>query len=429
MNPSKIRVVFGGNRTGKSECGAMEAVFRAVGMHPSDRSVQSSEGWVVSLSEQMQRDVAQRKILKYLPKNRIKKVVMKLGDSRNPERGIIDFIIVENVFKGESKISFRNCSQGRTLFQGDSLDWIWIDEEPKEEIYDECLLRLLDKGGNLWLTMTPLKGKTWVYDRLYLRDGEDGVCIMKMAWDDNPFLLEAEKELIAKNIPSDMIKTRVYGEFYDKVGAVFNTFTDENICEPFDVAHAGQFYISIDNGYVDPTGIIWAIKDGAGRIYIVNDYEESYKMPKEHAQAIKDITRRLGLSLGNARILIDSAAGQRTSASSKTCARQYRDNGIEVDTRVNKDVVRSITEIKGLFQNSDGGRRLFVFKNCVNLIRELRMYNWERINFKKKSNDHVVDALRYCIMDILKSERAERVNVSVLNELGRNKRKILLKKG
>ena len=60
------RWVFGGNRSGKTECGAVECVYFARGIHPYRQNKKDVSGWVVSLSQQVQRDVAQKKILRYL---------------------------------------------------------------------------------------------------------------------------------------------------------------------------------------------------------------------------------------------------------------------------------------------------------------------------------------------------------------------------
>ena len=53
------RWVFGGNRSGKTECGAVECVYMARGIHPYRENRKNTVGWVVSLSAQVQRDVAQ----------------------------------------------------------------------------------------------------------------------------------------------------------------------------------------------------------------------------------------------------------------------------------------------------------------------------------------------------------------------------------
>ena len=120
--------------------------------------------WVVSLSTQVQRDVAQSKILHYLNKDWIKEIVMISGKKDSCEFGIIDSIIIKNVFGGLSKIGFKSCDQGREKFQGTSLDFVWFDEEPPLDIYLECRMRVLDKKGDIFGTMTPLKGLSWVYN-------------------------------------------------------------------------------------------------------------------------------------------------------------------------------------------------------------------------------------------------------------------------
>ena len=73
---ARNRWVFGGNRTGKTECGAAECVYMARGVHPYRKNRDNVFGWVVSLSTQVQRDVAQDKILKYLNPDWIVSVTM-----------------------------------------------------------------------------------------------------------------------------------------------------------------------------------------------------------------------------------------------------------------------------------------------------------------------------------------------------------------
>ena len=81
------RWVFGGNRSGKTECGAVESIYMARGNHPFRQNRRDVFGWVVSLSREVQRDVAQSKILKYLPKEWIAEIIMSSGRRDSPEGG------------------------------------------------------------------------------------------------------------------------------------------------------------------------------------------------------------------------------------------------------------------------------------------------------------------------------------------------------
>ncbi|MCL2798362.1 MAG: terminase family protein [Firmicutes bacterium] len=165
---ARNRWCFGGNRSGKTECGAAEAVYLLRGVHPYRKNRPDVSGWVVSLSLQVQRDVAQAKILDYLNPDWIESVVMVSGKSSNPRGGVIDYITLKNVFGGTSRIGFKSCEMGREKFQGASLDFVWFDEEPPQDIYEECRMRIIDKKGDIFGTMTPLKGLTFIYNKIYL---------------------------------------------------------------------------------------------------------------------------------------------------------------------------------------------------------------------------------------------------------------------
>lgn len=171
--PKKNRWVFGGNRTGKTECGAVETVWLLRGIHPFRQNRKNVSGWVVSVSYEVQREVAQQKILSYLSPEWISDIVMQSGRKDNPHNGVIDTIEIKNVFGGTSRLSFKSADQGREKFQGASLDFVWFDEEPPKDIYEECLMRVLDRKGDLFCTMTPLKGLSWVYDEIFLNAGNN----------------------------------------------------------------------------------------------------------------------------------------------------------------------------------------------------------------------------------------------------------------
>ena len=166
QSPCRNRWALGGNRTGKTEVGAVECVYLARGCHPYRRVTHAMNGWVVSLSSEVQRDVAQKKLLSYINPAWIRSIRMREGRADDPENGVIDTIQIESLCGGLSTIGFKTCAQGREKFQGVSLDFVWFDEEPPEDVYQECLMRVLDSGGCIFGTMTPLKGLTWVYETI-----------------------------------------------------------------------------------------------------------------------------------------------------------------------------------------------------------------------------------------------------------------------
>ena len=400
--PKRNRWVFGGNRSGKTECGAVEVVYLACGIHPYKKN-KLTEGWVVSLSRQVQRDVAQKKILHYLPEHYIEKVVMLSGAQGSLESGVIDFIVVRSEVGGLSKIGFRTCDQGREKFQGASLDYVWFDEEPPYDIYQECRMRVLDKCGEIFGTMTPLKGLTWVYNQIYLNENNDKeVWYEQMEWADNPYLSKDEIENMTKNMSQDEIESRRYGKFRASSGLVYPEFDENvNVIEPFDIPKEWQDTISIDPGLHNPLSTHFYCVDFDGNVYVVAEHYEAEKDVTYHANKIKEIADNLGWKRdrsGKLVALIDPAASQKTLSSEKTVVELFNDNGILVNTKVNKDMFSGIAVVKSYLKNAEGRSRLFIFKNCVNLIREIKSYWWGDGDNPIKKDDHALDELRYYLM-------------------------------
>lgn len=397
------RWVFGGNRSGKTECGAVEAIYMARGNHPYRKNRKKVVGWVVSVSRQVQREVAQSKILSYLNPDWIVDIAMCEGRKDGYENGVIDYIIIKNVFGFESKIYFKSIDQGREKFQGASLDFVWFDEEPPKDIYMECLMRVIDKQGDIFGTMTPLKGLTWVYDEIYLNSRNNPeVWCEHMEWADNPFLSQAEIDALTETLSESELESRRYGKFMGANGLVYGEF-DENIhvIEPFNVPKEWQDNISIDPGLNNPLSAHFYAVDYDDNVYVIAEHYEAKKDVLYHSKKLKEIADALDWHRGSNGMLcalIDSAATQRTLASEKSVVDLFYDNGILVNPKVNKDLFSGISRVKSYLKNAEGKSKIFIFKTCTNLIREIKGYFWGKGDVPVKRDDHALDELRYYIM-------------------------------
>lgn len=424
------RWVFGGNRCGKTECGAVESIYLARGIHPYRQNRKDVFGWVVSLSREVQRDVAQKKILHYLPKEWIADIIMSSGRKDNAESGIVDQIKIKNVFGGYSVIGFKSCDQGREKFQGSSLDFVWFDEEPPEDIYRECKMRVFDKEGDIFGTMTPLKGLTFIYDEIYLnKPNSDEVWYEFVEWADNPFLSKKEIEALTSAMSDDELVSRRYGQFKSLFGPVYPEF-DENthVIDEFPVPPEWQSCLSIDPGLNNPLSCHWYCVDYDDNVYVIAEHFLAGKDVGYHAEQIKRISEKLGWKTdgkGRIRSLIDSAANQRTLASSKSVTELFCEYGILVDPRVDKDLFAGIARVKEYLK----GKKIFIFRNCVNLIRELKNYRWSSGDIPKKTDDHALDELRYFLMSRPRGEKPYEEKSEILKDKERLIRKLRRKRG
>lgn len=401
-SPKRNRWVFGGNRSGKTECGAVEVVWLARGIHPYRKNKESTVGWVCSVSTKVQRDVAQKKILSYLDPEWIDKIVMVSGSASDPENGIIDKIIVKNVSGKKSVIGFKSYEEGREKFQGASLDYVWFDEEPPKEIYEEGCMRVFDKQGDIFGTMTPLKGLTFVYDQIYLnKSNDEEVFYVTMNWEDNPFLSKAEIKRLETVLSEDELEARKYGKFIDKTNSLVYPEFDEkvNVVDPFEIPDYWQDIISIDPGLNNPTSAHWyAVDPYTQNIYVVAEHFKAGENIDFHANKIREISDSIGWkrnSFGGIDAIIDSASNQKTLNSPKSVAQMFNERGIYVNTKVDKDLFSGISEVKSQLKDASGVSHLFIFKNCVNLIREIKSYRWGLGDKPYKTDDHCLDELRY----------------------------------
>ncbi len=421
----KNRWVFGGNRSGKTECGAVEVIYMARGIHPYRKNKPNVSGWVVSLSSQVQRDVAQKKILSYLNPSWIQDIVMSEGRRDSPENGVIDLLIIKNVFGGLSTIGFKSCDQGREKFQGSSLDFVWFDEEPPKDIYDECKMRVLDKCGDIFGTMTPLKGMTFVYDEIYMNKYKSKeVWYEFMEWADNPFLDKKEVKKLNESLSQDVLEARRFGRFSVASGVVYKEFDESvHVIKPFKIPYEWQAGISIDPGLHNPLACLFFAVDYDNNVYVVAEHYEAERELSYHADKIKKIAEHLQWktdSKGRLNALIDSAANQRTLSGVKSVSELFYEQGINVNSNVNKDLFSGIARVQEYFKS----KRLFIFASCSNLIRELKGYYWKDSDTPFKKDDHALDALRYFIMSRPENKRPEREKTAIERDKERLIRKI-----
>ncbi len=428
--PKRNRWVFGGNRSGKTECGAVECVYMARGIHPYRENRKDVCGWVVSLSTQVQRDVAQKKILRYLRRDWIEEIVMLSGRRDVPEDGIIDFIRVKNVFGGSSVIGFKSCDQGREKFQGASLDFVWFDEEPPEDVYRECRMRVFDRRGDLFGTMTPLKGLTFVHSEIFLnRRGDSEVWYEFMEWADNPYLDAEEIEALEKSLDERTLQARRYGRFATAAeGLVYPEFDEAvHVIEPFAIPADWQDIISIDPGLNNPLSAHWYAVDFDDNVYVVYEHYAAGKDVDFHAETIKNICAKIGWKTdgkGRVRALIDSAAKQRTLAGVKSVVELFYERGILVNPEVEKDLFSGIARVKSYLNQKNGLPNLYIFNTCPHLISELKGYYWGNGDVPKKVNDHSLDEMRYYLMSRPKKTPAIEEKTAIQRDKERRLRRL-----
>lgn len=283
-----IRALFWGNRVGKTEWGGQESSRFSTGNHPFRKIPASTHGWVCCPSFDVQEETTQKKILSYLPEKDIAR--------REYLRGRI---LRRLVLKNGSTITFKSYEQGREKFQGAGKDWIWFDEEPPKDIWEECFVRMeAGRSLSVWLTMTAIKGMTWVYDEIYLDTNNPDLYVSTAGWDDNPFLTAIQKEQMARGLSKSALQVRKEGKFVKRVGLVC-AWWDRNVhIRHYDSPNRSwTWYEVLDGGFSDPAAWLLAGVDGDNNVHIVNGYRRK-QLGTKRIKELRD-NKISGLTLTN----------------------------------------------------------------------------------------------------------------------------------
>lgn len=162
------RLLMAANQIGKTYCGGAEAAIHLTGCYPDwwegrrwDRAVRA---WAGSVTGEVARDTVQRMMVGE-PRNRevwgegmIPGELLGRTTMRSGIADAIDGVLVKHVSGGWSSLGFKTYEAGRPKWQGETLDFVWFDEEPPVDVYMEGLTRVSATGGMVYTTFTPLLG-------------------------------------------------------------------------------------------------------------------------------------------------------------------------------------------------------------------------------------------------------------------------------
>lgn len=173
------RLLMAANQVGKTFAGAAECALHLTGRYaewervsgmawPGRRFDRPTKGWAGCDTWDNARDGVQRllvgppKIEGEWGRGLIPGDDLVGWSRRQGTADSLDGIVVRHVSGGLSTLGFKSYDQGRRKWQGETLDFVWFDEEPPEEIWIEGKTRTNATGGMVWLTFTPLLGMSRV---------------------------------------------------------------------------------------------------------------------------------------------------------------------------------------------------------------------------------------------------------------------------
>lgn len=193
-------VACGANRIGKSQLGGFVTALMVTGEHPTYETPTDGRAWIVGLDSKAIEAVEKPYFEMFMPK-------------RYLDNG--KFNGKHNYWTFDSdgrhwEVWFKSVDSGRKKFQGDKIDFAWVDEEPlKEGIFSELEMRLIDNQGIWLMTATPVEGTRWLKDTLE----RDDVFYTMAGMKENPYIPLDEIEKVARQLQPDERDVRIEGKY------------------------------------------------------------------------------------------------------------------------------------------------------------------------------------------------------------------------
>lgn len=401
-----------GNQVGKTLSAAFEVAMHLTGHYPMwwdgirfDRPVRWLAG---SESAELTRKGVQRLLLGP-PENE-----MLWGTGSIPKAdlsswarrtGVPDAVATINanhytkgVQDGISSIQLATYDQGRTKWQADTIDGVWFDEEPPEDIYFEGLTRTNTTVGPVMTTLTPLMGVSNVVHRFYI-EHYPGTHLTMMDIADAEHYTPEQRAAIIASYPVHERKARTKGIPQLGSGRVFPIDEDEIKIEAFPIPAHWTQNGGLDFGWDHPSAAVKMAWDrDIDCLYVTAAHRQREQTPAMFAASIKpwgahpDGTQWLPWSWPHDGLQHDKGSGEQL-------AKQYQAQGLHMMPQRatfedgSNGVEAGVSEMLDRMQTG----RLKVFSHLAEVFQEHNLYHRKEGLIVKKGDD-LLSAIRYAMM-------------------------------
>ncbi|OCP36745.1 terminase large subunit domain-containing protein [Ensifer sp. LC163] len=400
------RLFMAGNQLGKTLSGAAEAAMHLTGEYPDwwpgrrwDRPITMLAG---SESYELTRDGVQRLLIGppmseedwgtgYIPKAAILGTTRRGGVS-----GALDTVTVRHASGGASTVLLKGYDQGRSKWQANTVDFVWFDEEPPEDVYLEGITRTNATGGSVAVTFTPLKGMSTVVARFIMPGDDEGAkyrTVITMTIDDAEHYSPEERARIIASYPAHEREARTKGIPSLGSGRIFPVSEASITVAPFEIPKHWVQVGGLDFGWDHPFGAAGCAWDrDSDTFYVTKVYREREATPIIHSAALKPWGAWLPWSWPHDGLQHDKGSGEQLAA-------QYRGQGLNMlPERATFDDGTNGVEagISDMLQRMQTGR-FKVFSTCREFFEEFRLYHRKDGKIVKERDD-VISASRYALM-------------------------------
>jgi phage terminase large subunit-like protein len=397
------RLLIAANQVGKTLAGAAESAIHLTGQYPVGWTGKRFHRPITMLagseSYELTRDGVQRLLMGppaseedwgtgYIPHAAIVDYTRRSGIAN-----AIETVTVRHESGGASSLLFKAYEQGRGKWQANTVDYVWFDEEPPEDVYFEGLTRTNATGGIVAMTFTPLMGMSSVVARYLMEQNRDRH-VTTMTIDDAEHFSPEERERIIASYPAHELEARTKGVPSMGSGRIFPIEESKIVIDPLPFPDHWAQIGGMDFGYDHPFAAVRCAWDRDTDVfYIGAEYRERQATPIIHSAAIRPWGDNLWWAWPHDGLQHDKGSGVEL-------ARQYAMQKLRMlpDHATFEDGMKYGVEagVLDMLQRMTSGR-LKVFSTCRMWLEEFRLYHRKDGKIVKERDD-LMSASRYALM-------------------------------
>ena len=308
---------------------------------------------------------------------------------------LVDVIRVGHVSGGVSTITLKSYSSGREKFQGATLDYVAMDEEPPYDIYAESLTRTNATKGIVFVTFTPLLGVSEVVRRFMYEQSPDRALI-GMTVDDCDHYDEAMKQQIISSYQPHELEARVNGQPVMGSGRIFPISRASIECEHRSIPEHWARIGGMDFGWTHNFAAAEIVHDkDHDCVYVVRTFRQKESTPVMHAATLRAWGKNLRWSWPR------DGRRQTLEGAGVPLKEQYAEQGLNMLWEHSCFEDGSVSVEAGLMDMLDRMKtgRFKVFRDLNDFWDEFNLYHRkEGVVFAE--HDDLLCAVRYALMSL-----------------------------
>lgn len=431
---SYIRLVMGDNRSGKTECGMVEAIAHSLGYRP----------W---LSPDDPYYIVRLPGGRPIPVPNVGRIVLqnfKTAIRQNIWKKFLDYaprgwytykkdnqgVPVEVNWKNGSEVFFMSDKQDDMDFEGTWGHWWWGDEPFGYNKYAALQRGLIDKGGHSWLTLTPLS-QFWIQDMIEDRAGDPDGEVKKYRFkiSDNEISAGGHmtKEAIQRylaDLREDQLGARMGGQWLHMTGRVYKEWEAKPPywIEPIEIKDTWPRVCIIDPHPRKPVAVLWAAVNPDNQWYVYRElFDDRLVTIEEVANRMKELEGweydkkrdQWFRTLKTEHIVsrrIDSSSKEQERTSGSTVQTEFAAHGISCAVAPKRNAAVGYDAIHKALRFSKyewDEPQLIVFNTCPTVKRNFLRFVWKEWESSRdrdlkgdrqevlKHEDDFIDTIRY----------------------------------